>query len=173
MIIRKLTKTIPNIEEFRGYCQSLVDLMKPSFSRYTDRRLQLWLFNEVNLGNGKVTPGYFDNRLYEFCQQVYPGCDVGLLCYHGKRNGGSSGIIRPHGDHQYARPIAVNINLGIAEFSIGNKLYKLNDGDIVEFNCKQPHSVPHILSEERFSLVLWQLNQAKGYRSTIDFPITW
>jgi hypothetical protein len=171
--MKRLTKTIPNLEQFREFCQNRVDDMKPSFSSLTDRRLELWLFNSVHLGNGKVSPGYFDDRLYEFCQKIYPGCDIGLLTYHGDRNGGSSGVIRPHGDHAYAMPRAVNINLGVAEFSIGGKLYKLNDGDIVEFNCKKSHAVPRVLSEERFSLVLWQLNESKGYRSSIDFPINW
>ncbi|WP_293134824.1 hypothetical protein [Microcoleus sp. bin38.metabat.b11b12b14.051] len=171
--MKKIAKQIPNLEAFRDYCRSLIPLMNPSFSRYTDRRLQLWIFNEVNLGNGKVSPGYFDGRLYEFCQRIYPGCDIGLLTYHGKASGGSSGVIRPHGDHAYAKPRAININLGVAEFSIDGKLYKLNDGDIVEFNCKKVHAVPRVLSEERFSLVLWQLNEARGYRSSIDFPIAW
>lgn len=166
-----LDKTIPNIEHFRDYCRSLVPLMKPSFSTLTSRRLELWLFNSVHLGNGTVSAGYFNLRLYDFCQRIYPGCNIGLLTYHGELGGGSSGLIKPHKDHGYAMPRTVTINLGEAEFAIDGKLYKLNDGAICEFNCKLTHSVPQILSTERFSLVLWQLNEAKGYCSKMQPPI--
>lgn len=171
--MKRIKKQIPNIEQIRDFCRSRIPEMKLSFSRYTDRRLQLWLFNEINLGTGKVSPGYFDLRLHRFSQLIYPGCDVGLLTYHGPEGGGSSGVIRPHGDHAYAMPRAISINLGVAEFSIGGKLHLLNDGDIVEFNCKHPHAVPRVLSAERFSLVLWQLNEAKGYRSQMVIPVPW
>lgn len=165
-----LTKSIPNIEQFRDYCRSLVPLMKPSFSTLTTRRLELWIFNSVHLGNSTVSPGHYDDRLYNFCQLIYPSCNIGLLTYHGKLNGGSSGLIKPHRDHAYAMPRTVTINLGEAEFAIDGKLYKLTDGAICEFNCKVTHSVPSILSVERFSLVLWQLNEAKGYRSHMMHP---
>lgn len=171
--MRRLKKQIPNIEQFRDYCRGLVELMKPSYSSLTDRRLEIWLFNSVHLGSGKVKPGYFDDRLYRFCQQIYPGSDVGLLTYHGPRCGGSSGVIRPHKDHGYSLPRAININLGVVEFAIDGKLHLLNDGDIVEFNCKKTHLVPRVLSEERFSLVLWKLNEAKGYRSQMIELIDW
>ena len=171
--MKRLKKQIPNIEQFRDYCRSLVPLMKPSHSSLTGRRLELWLFNEVHLGSGKVTAGYFDSRLYDFCQRIYPGSNIGLLTYHGELGGGSSGLIKPHRDHGYAMPRAVSINLGEAEFAVDGKLYKLGDGDICEFNCKLTHSVPRILTPERFSLVLWQLNEARGYRSQIIEPINW
>ena len=171
--MKRLKKQIPNIEQFRDYCRSLVPLMKPSHSSLTGRRLELWLFNEVHLGSGKVTAGYFDDRLYDFCQRIYPGSNIGLLTYHGELGGGSSGLIKPHRDHGYAMPRAVSINLGEAEFAVDGKLYKLGDGDICEFNCKLTHSVPRILTPERFSLVLWQLNEARGYRSQIIEPINW
>lgn len=171
--MKRLAKTIPNIEQFRDYCRGLVELMKPSYSSLTDRRLEIWLFNSVHLGSGKVSPGYFDDRLYKFCQKIYPGSDVGLLTYHGSRCGGSSGVIRPHKDHSYSLPSSVNINLGVAEFAVDGKLHLLNDGDIVEFNCKLTHSVSRVLSEERFSLVLWKLNEAKGYHSQMIEPINW
>ena len=92
--------------------------MKPSYSTLTTRRLELWLFNEVHLGNGTVKPAYFDDRLYNFCQRIYPGSNIGLLTYHGYERGGSSGLIRPHKDHGYAMPHTVSINLGEAEFAI-------------------------------------------------------
>jgi hypothetical protein len=139
--------------------------MEYSHSSLTNKRLELWLFNKVHLGNGRVSPGYFDRRLYDFCQRLYQGCDIGLLTYHGPERGGSCGLIALHRDHSYGQPMAVVLNLGAAEFVINGKSYVLNDGDIMKFNCKLLHAVPRIMSEERFSLVLWKLNQSKGFKS--------
>ena len=171
--MEKIKKVIPNLCEFKQYLRDLVGEMEYSHSSLTKKRLELWLFNTVHLGNGQVSPGFYDQRLYELCQRLYPGCDIGLLTYHGKERGGSCGLIAPHRDHGYGRPIAVSLNIGIAEFVVDGKSCVLNDGEIVKFNCKQLHSVPRIMSEERFSFVLWQLNQAKGYRSQMVEPIEW
>lgn len=171
--MQTIAKQIPNIQEFKEYLGSLVDLMEYSHSTLTEKRLELWLFNKVHLGNGSVTLGYFDQRLYDFCQRLYPGSDVGLLTYHGPKRGGSSGLIKPHRDHQYAMPPAVLLNIGVAEFVINGESHLLQDGDIKAFNCKQSHGVQRILSEERFSLVLWKFNEAKGYRSKMMMPIDW
>lgn len=169
--MRQLKKAIPNLEQLRDYFRGLIPQMKVSHSSLTTRRLELWLFNEVNLGSGKVTPGFTDDKLYEFCQKLYPGSNIGLLTYHGSERGGSSGLIKSHRDHSYAMPIAVSLNLGIADFEIAGVTHRLNDGDCYEFNCKQPHAVPAIHTAERFSLVLWRLNKAKGYHC--QMPINW
>jgi hypothetical protein len=166
-----IKKTIPNIAEFKQYLRSLVPQMEYSYSSLTNKRLELWLFNKVYLGNGQVSPGYFDQRLYDFCQRLYQGCDIGFLTYHGPERGGSCGLIATHRDHSYSQPMAVLLNIGVAEFVIDGKTHVLNDGDMKRFNCKLPHAVPRILTEERFSLVLWKLNEAKGYKSQMTAPI--
>ncbi|MEG4594137.1 hypothetical protein QUB00_20350 [Microcoleus sp. F8_C2] len=171
--MEKIKKIIPNLSEFKEYLRNLIGEMEYSHSSLTKKRLELWLFNQIHLGNGQVSPGYSNIRLYDLCQRIYPGCDIGLLTYHGPERGGSCGLIASHRDHSYAQPMAVSLNLGIAEFVIDGKIYVLNDGDIVKFNCKLPHAVPRIMSEERFSLVLWKLNEAKGYRSQMMMPIDW
>jgi len=171
--MESIKKTIPNIAEFKEYLRSLIPEMEYSHSSLTKKRLELWLFNKVHLGNGQVSPGYFDQRLYDLCQRIYPDSDIGLLTYHGKERGGSCGLIAPHRDHGYAKPIAVSLNIGRAEFVVDGKTYVLEDGDINQFNCKFSHSVPRILTEERFSLVLWQLNESKGYKSQMMMPIDW
>lgn len=168
-----IAKQIPNIEEFKAYLRSLVAKMEYSHSTLTEKRLELWLFNKVHLGNGSVSLGYFDQRLYDFCQKLYPDSEIGLLTYHGPQRGGSSGLIKPHRDHQYAKPQAVLLNIGVAKFVIDGESHLLQDGDIKAFNCKQSHGVQQILSEERFSLVLWKFNHEKGYRSKMMHPISW
>ena len=44
------------------------------------------------------------------------------------------------------------------------KEFKLNDGEIIEFNCKHLHALLKIVSKERFGINLWQLNESKGYK---------
>jgi hypothetical protein len=155
------------LADLRSFCRGSVNLMTSDVSSYAQGRYRLWLFHECNLSNGEITKAYHNDRLWNFCQQVYPGTNIGLLTFGGKiGNIQSTGLIIPHRDHSYSRPIARTVNLGSCIFNYDGKDYQLNDGDIIEFNCKKLHGVTKILSEERFSINLWQLNQEKGY-----FPI--
>ena len=163
----QIKKKIPNLEELRLYFRSLIPVMAPSYSSLTTRRLEIWIFNQVNLGSGKVSPALTDDRLYSLTQRIYPGSNIGLLTYHGNERGGSSGLIRSHKDHAFSMPQAISINLGIADFEFSGVAHRLNDGDIWEFNCKESHAVPKIYTAERFSLVLWTLNKRKGYNCTM------
>ena len=169
--LRKLT-TVENPEALREYCQSLKSQLVADPSNYAKGRYRLWLFHEVDFRNGKLSKGYFDDRIYNFSQRVYPGCDIGLLTFGGQldNNQVSDGRIGLHRDHTYANPKAVSVNLGEAIFSYGEPEqtdYLLTDGDITEFNCKILHAIKQVLTPERFSLVFWKLNQAKGYKSLI------
>ncbi len=166
--LRKLT-TVENPEALRAYCQSLKSQLIPDHSNYAKGRYRLWLFHEVDFRNGQLSKGYFDDRIYNFSQRVYPGCDIGLLTFGGSLADGkiSDGRIELHRDHTYANPKAISINLGEAIFTYGEpepKDYLLADGDITEFNCKVLHAVKEILTPERFSLVFWKLNESKGYK---------
>ena len=160
-----------NREELRNWCRNRISDMTLDVSNYARGRYRLWLFHECNLKTGEITKAYYDDRIWQFSQKVYPGCNIGLLTFGGKSdNISSTGLIKPHRDHTYARPIARSVNLGSCLFGYGNEnheLYQLNDGDITEFNCKTLHSVAKILSTERFSITFWQLNTDKGYRSLI------
>jgi len=156
-----------NLEQLRSWCSDRIPNMTLDKSSYVDGRYQLWLFNRCDLRNGNITKGYYDDRIYQFSQRIYPGCNIGLLTYHGVK---SNGTIRKHRDHSYGMPIARTVNLGSCIFGYGNEEhqhYQLNDGDVIEFNCKILHSIPKILSAERFSLVFWRLNESKGYRSVM------
>ncbi|CAD5988746.1 hypothetical protein PCC9214_05454 (plasmid) [Planktothrix tepida] len=167
--LRKLT-TVENPEALRNWCQSLKSQLVADPSNYAKGRYRLWIFHDVDFRNGKLSKGYFDDRIYNFSQRVYPGCDIGLLTFGGQldNNQVSDGRIGLHRDHSYANPKAVSVNLGEAIFSYGEPEqtdYLLQDGDIIEFNCKILHAVKEILTEERFSLVFWKLNKAKGFKS--------
>lgn len=169
--LRKLT-TVENPEALRDWCQSLKSQLIPDPSNYAKGRYRLWLFHEVDFRDGTLSKGYSDQRLLDFSQRVYPGCDIGLLTYNGTLPDGtaSDGRINLHRDHTYANPKAISVNLGEAIFTYGEpeqQDYLLQDGDITEFNCKVLHSIKKILTPERFSLVFWKLNESKGYKSLI------
>jgi hypothetical protein len=84
--------------------------VQPFLARYG---VLLVVCNEVHLGNGTISKGYFDDRIYQFSQRVYPGCDIGLFTFAGEfGNISSHGLIKPHRDHGYAELTAVIVNLG-------------------------------------------------------------
>ncbi len=176
MTIKSISKVdSKTLEQLRSFCQSLKPKMELDVSNYAKGRRRLWLFHESNLRNTELTRGFFDKRLWDFCQRVYPSCNIGLLTYGGE---GSTGLIDWHRDHSYAQPIARTINLGEAIFGYDLKReggiktdanrdrqnFKLEDGEIIEFDCKHPHALLKILSNERFSINLWKLNKSKGYK---------
>jgi hypothetical protein len=159
-----------NLDELKSFCQDLIPLMTDDVSNYSKGRKRIWLFHEVNLSNGEVTRGFFDQRLWQFCQKVFPGCNVGLMSYGGK-DLASDGLIGFHRDHSYSQPIARTVNLGESIFGYdlnrqgGDvKYYKLGDGEIIEFNCKHRHSLVEIKSDIRFGINLWKLNENKGFK---------
>jgi hypothetical protein len=165
--IKLIGQVRTNIEDLRQWCGDRISLMTSDVSTYAQGRYRLWLFHECNLKTGEITKAYVDDRISQFSQRIYPGCNIGLLTFGGKEaNISSDGRIKPHRDHSYAMPIARSINLGSCIFGYGDEQqqrYQLNDGDITEFNCKVLHSVPKIITPERFSIVFWKLNQSKGY----------
>ncbi|EAW33345.1 hypothetical protein [Lyngbya sp. PCC 8106] len=168
----KRINQVQNPEALKDWCRSMKDKLVADTSNYAKGRYRLWLFHEVDFRNGKLTKSYFDNRIWNFSQRIYPGCNIGLLTFGGKLNDGkvSDGRIGLHRDHTYAKPKAILVNLGEAIFSYGEPNptdYLLKDGNILEFNCKVLHGVKQIKSPERFSLVFWQLNDNKGYHSLL------
>jgi hypothetical protein len=157
------------LDDLRNFCREATSIMSKDVSSYAKGRYRIWLFHECNLSNGKISKSYYDERLWNFCQRVYPETNIGLLTFGGNINGVfSTGLIKDHRDHEYAKPIAKTVNIGSCIFRYDDKEYQLNDGDIIEFNCKKIHGVSKILSEERFSINLWKLNEEKGYKITKD-----
>lgn len=166
-IISKVRKD--TLEELKEYLKSLVPLMTKDVSYRASSRYRMWIFNECNLKTGKITAAYYDDRLFRFCQLVFPGCGIGLISFGGEVNGiKSSGLISDHRDHTYGRPMARTVNIGKCIFRVDDVDYELNDGDIIEFNCKKIHSLKEIRSELRFGINLWTLNERKGFVSSRD-----
>ena len=155
------------LDELKNYFTSLIPLMSKDVSYKATDRYRMWIFNYCDLRNGEISNAYYNERLFRFCQRVYPGCNIGLLSFGGKVGQiKSSGLINDHRDHTYAQPIARTVNIGECIFKIDGISYKLNDGEIIEFNCKKIHSLEKIQSELRFGLNLWKLNEDKGFYSS-------
>ncbi|MEB3191168.1 MAG: hypothetical protein VKL42_12575 [Snowella sp.] len=178
-MIKKIGKISPDtLEELRELANSMIPLMENDSSNYGKGRKRLWLFNEVNLRTSEITKEYFNDRLFRLAQRF--DCNIGLMSYGGKSLE-SDGLIGWHRDHSYAMATAYTVNLGSAIFGYdldrdgeirGNgrrnrQLFQLNDGDIIQFNCKHPHSLIEIQSEIRFGINFWKLNEAKGFKSLI------
>lgn len=166
-------KNITNTDVLWDWCRNMKNYLMEDHSNYAKGRYRLWLFHEVDFRNGRLTKAYMDKNIWGVSQKVYPNSNIGLLTYGGKlSNGGmSDGRIGLHRDHTYASLKAVSINLGECVFTHGEptqKDYNLVDGNVIEFNCKALHSVKEIKSEERFSIIFWQLNSAKGFNSLIN-----
>jgi hypothetical protein len=150
-IINKIDSN--SIEDLRTWCQDRTMDMREDLSRYAPGRMRMWLFSECDLRtNAKMYPAYSDERIEKFAERVFPGCDIALISFNG--------LIDWHRDHNYATTIARAVNLGTAKFGIGlpdnRQVIDLQDGDIYEFNCKQPHSILWH-SQERFSITFWKM----------------
>jgi hypothetical protein len=157
------------LAELKEYLKSLVPLMTKDVSYSASSRYRIWIFNECNFKTGKISAAYYDDRLFRFCQLVFPGCNIGLISFGGEVSGiKSSGLIDDHRDHTYGSPMARTVNIGQCIFRVDDVDYQLNDGDIIQFNCKKIHSLKEIKSELRFGINLWKLNERKGFVSSRD-----
>lgn len=146
--------------------------MQPDPSRYAIGRYRLWLFKQPHLTQCKVTPGYQNEKLWNFSQHLYPGCHTALLTFGGSARGiNSIGKIDWHRDANYALPVARGINFGAyATFGYDNdrknstpgatteQIFQLNIGDVFEFDCKHRHA---LLEHEpnRFSIIFWKMRE--------------
>jgi hypothetical protein len=63
-----IKKMIQNIAELKQYLKGLVNEMEYSHSSLTKKRLELWLFNKIHLGKGKVSQGYLTNGFMTFAK---------------------------------------------------------------------------------------------------------
>jgi hypothetical protein len=168
-IIAKINKSLPRLTK---YCYDLIPLMKPDPSYYAPNRYRLWLFKQPYLTQCQAKPAYFDKRLWNFAQRIYPGCHTALLTFGGNAKGiSSNGKIDWHRDANFALPIARAINLGtFAIFGYDSnrhnstpgrkteQIFQLTPGDIIEFNCKHRHALlAH--SPERFSIIFWKMRK--------------
>ena len=117
-------------------------------------RLNLWLQAEPDYRSQKYKAAHTDERLWNFCQRVYPEAALAQV-YFATGNIG----IDWHRDASFAKNKAFIVNLGpvLLETELDSDervSLELTGGEVVEFDCKLPHrAIPR--SEERIGFAIW------------------
>ena len=135
----------------------------PDKSNYAKGRLRLWLKQEWSLKDRILIPGYQDNALWEYCNNIYrmttgQDADLALIA-----KGGIG--IDWHRDDSYASEMAISINLSSIAYEWGfdhireggqPKTHLLDSGAITLFHCKHKHAALGS-DPERYSINIWRL----------------
>lgn len=143
-----------NLKDLHQWCEDHKSILSYTVSRYATGRQELWIKQKCDLKkNPTITEGFRDDRLESLGNRVLSNFDIGLLLFYPK------GIeIKPHRDHTVFDTMAVCINLGKANFFIGEENYNLSDGEIIKFNCKIVHGVQKV-DQNRWSIIFWHLKE--------------
>ncbi len=151
----------------REHLSQLDSHLEADISSYARGRKRYWLEWEWDLKHKVFRPGVRDERLWTFCQRIFPGCQIGLVAK------GSVGI-GWHRDDSYADWEAVTINLGQSQWGYDYQypgyswsqnrnpsnpvIYDLPDGGVIKFNPKNPHAAINPASN-RYSINLWRISK--------------
>lgn len=147
-------------EDLENYKQYL----KPDISRYAKGRQRFWFKAEWDLRHKKFRKAIQIERLDNYLQALGISYDLGMIAY------GENGI-HWHRDDSYANFVAYTINLSSKPFEWGyqpnypgyqyskqvdakKQIYLLQPGDIIKFNCKNPHATLG-KDPERWAISLW------------------
>ena len=167
-IVHRLSPT--TVSAMRDHLESLAEHLTPDVSRYAQGRQRFWLEHEAPLGPTRPwTPAVHSDRLWSWVTRTFPDVQLGLAAY------GDVGI-QPHRDASYANFTAYSVNLGEIEgwfydpvypgmtwvpaaqqAPSSPRIYQLQPGDVVRFNCKNRHGVINPASD-RWSLNLWSVS---------------
>lgn len=155
----------PHWKLVRSYLEKFYDpMLVTDPSNYAPGRRNLWIHKKWDLKDKVLSPGFSDPVLWSLCKSFFPEADLGLV---------AKGSIRLHRDDSYSSWKACTINLGKCSWeyhqiwdnldngSVRNPTAKvvnlsLNGGEIIFFNCKNPHGVSN-LDPDRWSINLWNL----------------
>ena len=145
--------------------------LEPDVSSYARGRTRVWLQREMPLGpTRRERPGLVAPRLWSALGAVWrrhlPGrCEVGLAI-HGEVG------IGPHRDASYAAEIAMNVNLGRADWwwdpdragvrrEVREEEWtRLEGGEVLVFDAKHLHAA-RPREADRWTVVLWQVKHAR------------
>jgi len=169
MSIKKL-QTLPDSRTSRivTHLENNSVHLEQDISNYAKGRQRYWLNYKWDLANRHFSHGVKDTRLWNFCKEIFPKADLGLVVYGGVG-------IDLHRDDSYADWRGVGINLGEIEAWVYDcqypnfhwtpttnesnpKRYKMNPGDVFQFNTKNPHSALNP-AEDRWAIFLWHVNR--------------
>ena len=143
-------------------------------SSYAKGRARCWLQEQPSLSKQwSSKPALRDERLWGWISRQFPKWgfepDVGLVTR-------GPVAIRPHRDASYARWMAFMVNLGQEvrwSYRESYKSFRYSEPDesaepvdllipqwaVIRFCCKNPHGVSAPISEDRWSINLWQFRR--------------
>ena len=169
MSLKKLqTLSSDRVSRIVTHLDNNKDRLERDVSNYAKGRQRYWLNYKWGLKSRRFTHGVKDQRLWNFCQEIFPGADLGLVVYGGIG-------IDLHRDDSYADWRGVGVNLGNIEAWVYDcqypefrwtpnqnepnpRRYKVEVGDVFEFNTKNPHSALNP-AEDRWGIFLWRVNK--------------
>jgi hypothetical protein len=166
-IIRRISPE--RVLEIKEYIQvHLLPLATAEQAKCARGRLNLWLQAEPNYSTRKYKPAHTDQRLWRFCQKIYPEASLAQV-YFATHNHGISW----HRDASYAKPKAFILNLGQVCLQTRTESGALIDleltgGEIIQFNCKLLHRATPC-NEDRIGIGIWtdaiDINNPKNWQS--------
>lgn len=168
-----------NQARIRTHLEEFKPLLKNDVSRYANGRQRFWIRAEWDLQKKCFHPAIDIPRLDRYLKAIGIEYDLGLIAY------GSVGIDW-HRDDSYAEYPAISINLSSQPYAWGyqacypgyfwsrqvvaeRKIYQLQPGDIIKFNCKNPHAAIG-RDSDRWSINLWKVKNKyqHDYKSVIE-----
>lgn len=143
----------------------LMPLATPEKAKCARGRQQLWIQAEPDY-KGKYRKAHADQRLWRFCQHIYPAAGLAQI-YSSAGNHGISW----HRDHAFAQSKAYIVNLGTVclqtKLENGRLIsLELTGGEVIQFNCKLQHqAIPR--SKTRIGIAIW------ADKISLDDPKNW
>jgi len=152
----KIIKQLPleKTQALKTHIQQMIALATPELAKCARGRLNFWLNAEPNYATGKYKAAHRDDRLWAFCQRIYPEAALAQIYF---ANDGHA--IDWHRDASYAKPKAMIINLGEICLQTETEAkeiisLELTGGEIILFNSKLRHRAIH-RSDDRIGIGLW------------------
>lgn len=136
------------LDELKDVCRELTPSMKFSLSGYTiGGRKESWFEMGWKLANSKHPVEIFDaphhERFHKLGQRLFPGNHSCLFLYYPE-----GAYINPHRDYTASEAWVVQVNIGCPiTFTLGDRQYPIEDGEIIGFNSKLLHSVSPATSD--------------------------
>lgn len=169
-----------NQQRIRQDLENYKQFLKSDISNYAKGRQRFWIEAEWDLRHKTFRKAVKMPRLNQYLKRLNIDYDLGLIAY------GVTGIDW-HRDDSYANFIAYSINLSSQPYEWGyqanypsyqyskqdpnakQQIYLLKPGDVIKFNCKNPHSALG-KDSDRWSINLWTVKPKfkSDFQQTID-----
>ena len=169
----------PTQAEFLAYLVRIKSSLRADPSNYAKGRLSVWLGIEWSLLQKTfVDSRFYDYKIHQICERVYPNFQMALITYSGDPDGEKPAGIGLHRDDSYAAFAARTLSLNSNSHETTRWQYRqcypgigycpdqddqaeiqdliLPSGEIIEFNCKNPHAAYPEFG--RWSINCWKIS---------------